>query len=518
MKKDIRWKIVLIVAVIILSVFLFYPPKDKILLGLDLRGGMHLVLQVITDDAIDNETDMEILRLQERLKKKNIKVRIIVKAENKIGEFIIRDYGSINEKDLRDLLDDEFNEWEHSRSGNDMNVNLKSNVIFYLRDQAVRQAMQTLRKRVDELGLSEIPIQRQGTGERIIDELPGVENPDRVKNILKTTAMLEWKLVYGGPAPTEEALLEPIGGKVPENQEVLEGDKARGNEGYYLVSNIAAVTGGDLRSARRTVDEWNAPAISFTLNPDAGKRFERFTGDNIGKPLCIILDNKVQEVANIKDQIPASSGGIIHGSYSVEDAEDLALVLRAGALPAEIKILEDRTIGPSLGRDSVRKGLFSIILALILILIFMVFYYKVSGINAVVALIMNILILMGALAYFKANLTLPGIAGIILTIGMAVDANVLVFERIREELSTGKSVLSSISTGFKRAFRTILDANVTTIIAAIFLFQFGTGPIRGFAITLIIGITASMFTAVFVSRTIFDVFFSKRKNREKLSI
>jgi preprotein translocase subunit SecD len=223
-------------------------------------------------------------------------------------------------------------------------------------------------------------------------------------------------------------------------------------------------------------------------------------------------------VANIKDQIPASSGGIIHGSYSVEDAEDLALVLRAGALPAEIKILEDRTIGPSLGRDSINKGLFSIILALILILIFMVFYYKASGINAVIALLMNILILMGALAYFKANLTLPGIAGIILTIGMAVDANVLVFERIREELSTGKSVLSSISTGFKRAFRTILDANVTTIIAAIFLFQFGTGPIRGFAITLIIGITASMFTAVFVSRTIFDVSFSKRKKREKLSI
>lgn len=515
-KKDLRWKIILIAAVIVVSIFLSYPPAKKIQLGLDLSGGMHLVLQVVTDDAVDNETDMEIMRLEQRMKKKSIQVLPAVKTEGKIGQFVIK--GGGNDGTLRTLLNDEFKEWDFSKSHSDIIVTMKPNVVSYLKDQAVKQAMQTLRNRVDELGLSEIPIQRQGAGERIIVELPGVENPERVKNILKTTAHLEWKLVYGGPAPTKAALLEKTGGKVPDNQEILEGDEARGNTGYYLVSKVAVVSGGDLRSARRSSDEWNAPAISFTLNPDAGKRFEKFTGDNIGKPLSIILDNKVQEVANIQTRIPATSGGIIHGSYSIEDAEDLALVLRAGALPAEIKYLEERTIGPSLGADSIRKGITAIILSLILIMIFMVIYYKFSGVNAVTALILNILILMGALAYFKANLTLPGIAGIILTIGMAVDANVLVFERIREELTAGKSILSSIASGFKSAFRTILDANVTTIIAAVFLFQFGTGPIRGFAVTLIIGITASMFTAVFVSHTIFDVFFTKKKKREKLSI
>ncbi|MBU1186292.1 MAG: protein translocase subunit SecD [Acidobacteria bacterium] len=517
MKKKLRWKIILIFAVIVLCVFLFYPPGQKIMLGLDLRGGMHLVLQVMTDDAIDNETDMEILRLQERMQKKGITFTTVVKDEERLGRFSINEFDVMKERDLRALITDEFKEWDTSFAGNRAFLTLETNIIFYLRDQAVRQAMETLRNRVDELGLSDIPIQRQGTGERIIVELPGVENPERVKNILKKTAMLEWKLVYA-QAPTREELMTQIGDVIPENQEILEGDPDRGNTGYYLVSRVAVVTGKDLRSARRSVDEWNAPAISFSLNPEAGRRFEKFTGDNVGNPLSIVLDNKIQEVANIKDKIPATSGGIIHGSYSIEDAEDLALVLRAGALPATIKYLEERTIGPSLGKDSISRGFTSIVIALLLVMVFMVFYYRLAGVNAVTALIINVFILLAALAYFKANLTLPGIAGIILTIGMSVDANVLVFERIREELSTGKGVISSISTGFSRAFRTILDANVTTIIAAVFLFQFGTGPIRGFAITLIIGITASMFTAIFVSRTIFDITVSRKKKIEKLSI
>jgi preprotein translocase subunit SecD len=266
------------------------------------------------------------------------------------------------------------------------------------------------------------------------------------------------------------------------------------------------------------MDEWNKPAVSFSLNPDAARRFAKMTGDNIGQPLSIVLDKKIQEVANIRERIPPPGDTIINGTFTMEEAEDIALVLRAGALPASIKYLEDRTIGPSLGADSIRRGFRSIVIALVLVLIFMGLYYRISGLNAIAALVLNIIILMGALAYFEASLTLPGIAGIILTVGMAVDANVLVFERIREELAQGKSVLSSISSGFSRAFRTILDANVTTIIAAVFLFQFGTGPLKGFAITLIIGITASMFTAVFVSRLIFDLSLSKRKKREKLSI
>ena len=517
MKKKLRWKIILVILVIVLAIFLSYPPGDKISLGLDLKGGMHLVLQVVTDDAIDQETDTEILRLQEQLKDKNIEYKIISKSEENIGRFLVQEFDSEKEGQIRELLDDFFIEWDFSVVGNSFSLSIKSDVIFYLRDQAVRQSIETLWNRVDELGLTEPTIQRQGlTGEQIIVELPGVENPDRVKEIIKTTAFLEWKLVRAGPAPDRETLLQDFSGEVPEDMEIVKGDPKRTEGDYYLLNRVSPVTGKDLRDARRSTDEWNNPAVAFSLNPDGAKRFSQFTADNIGKPLSIVLDGRVQEVATIQARI--SDRGIISGQFTIEEAEDISLVLRAGALPATIKYLEERTIGPSLGADSIRKGLIAITIALLLVLVFMAFYYKLAGLNAIAALILNILILMGTLAYFKASLTLPGIAGIILTIGMAVDANVLVFERIREELAQKKSVLSSIASGFSRAFKTILDANITTIIAAFFLFQFGTGPIKGFAITLIIGITASMFTALFVSRLIFDITHHKKKKHERLSI
>jgi preprotein translocase subunit SecD len=520
MKKNLRWKIIVVLAVISLSIFFAYPPGKKIQFGLDLSGGMHLVLQVITDDAVNQETDESILRLQEQLEKAGIQYGVISKAEDRVGRFTIQKFDPTKEAELRDLIDENFGrDWNASYSTGNVVLNLEQNVILYLRDQAVRQSEETIRNRVDELGLTEPTIQRQGgfTSDRIIVELPGVENPERVKNIIKTTAVLEWKLVKGGPAPDEATLLADFGGVVPSDMEVLRGDPDRTGGGYYLVNRVAEITGSDLRMARRSTDEWNNPAVLFTLSPDGSRSFHKTTQENIGKPLAIVLDNRVQSAPVIEDVIPTGSG-IIRGQYTAEEADDLSLVLRAGALPASIKYLEQRTIGPSLGIDSIRKGLFAIIAALILVLVFMAWYYRLSGINAIAALVLNILILMGALAYFKASLTLPGIAGIILTIGMSVDANVLVFERIREELSQGKSVTSSISAGFSRAFTTILDANVTTIIAAIFLFQFGTGPLRGFAITLIIGITASMFTALFVSRLIFDIFMSKKKKNAKLSI
>jgi len=515
MKKKLRWKVILIAAVLALSLFLSYPPGKKINLGLDLSGGIHLVLQVVTDDAINIESDQEIMRLQEQMKKKNLAFETATKG--KLGEVFIEKINPDQEGQIKDLLDEYFKEWNYTVIGEKVTLSMKASVIQYLRDQSVRQALETIRNRVDELGLAEPTIQRQGlAGERIIVELPGVENPERVKNIIKTTALLEWKLVYAGPAADQETLLADYGGELPSNMEVVRGDPQRTEGGYYLVDRVAAVSGNDLRNARRSVDEWNNPAVAFTLKPDAGKVFYKFTGENIGKPLAIVLDGKIQEVATIQSRI--SDSGIIHGRFTTEEADDIALVLRAGALPASIKYLEERTIGPSLGADSIRKGLSATIIALILVMIFMVLYYRFSGLNAVTALILNILILMGALSYFKATLTLPGIAGIILTIGMAVDANVLVFERIREELASGKNILNSVAAGFSRAFRTILDANVTTIIAAIFLFQFGTGPVKGFAVTLIIGITASMFTAVFVSHLIFDIFMGKRKKRDKLSI
>jgi preprotein translocase subunit SecD len=518
MKKNLQWKIILVLAVIALSVFLAYPPGQKIQYGLDLQGGMHLVLQVVTDDAINTETDQEIIRLQEQMKKEDLTYAPITKNDERIGRITLRGFDVTKEREVRDLFDEYFKEWDSSVTGSNATLTMKANAMTYFRDQAVRQSVETIRNRVDELGLSEIPIQRQGgpTGERIIVELPGIEDPDRVKNILKTTAQLDWRLVYGGPAPDEETLLVDHGGELPLEMEILPGDSRRNLDGYYLVSRVATVSGKDLRDARRSYDEWNNPAVSFRLSPEAGRRFYKFTSDNLQKPLGVILDKKVINVATIEDRI--SDSGIIRGFSDPNVVDDLTIALRAGALPATIKYLEERTIGPSLGKDSIRKGLTSIIIAIILILMFMIFYYKLAGVNAVSALILNVLILAGALAYFKAHLTLPGIAGIILTIGMAVDANVLVFERIREELTQGKSVISAISSGFSRAFRTILDANVTTIIAAIFLFQFGTGPIRGFAITLIIGIAASMFTAVFVSRLIFDVSLSKKKTKAKLSI
>ncbi len=516
MKKDLRWKSILVLGIIVLAAFLAYPPGEKIHLGLDLEGGMHLVLEVITEDALSIETGQEILRLEAELKKKKLTYTTV--SKDGASQFSILEINLDQENEIRDLLDEYLPDWDYSITGNRVSVSLKPGAVNYLRDLSVRQARETIQNRVDELGLAEPTIQRQGTGNRIIVELPGVENPDRIKNIIKTTALLEWRLVLAGPAPDRETLLQEVGGEVPPDGEILRGDPQRTEGGYYLVSKIPPVTGKDLINARRSTDEWNNPAVLFTLNAEAGRRFYDFTSENLKKPLSIILDGKIQEVATIQDRIP--DRGVIHGTYTIEEADDLALILRAGPLPASVKYLEERSIGPSLGKDSIRKGLSAMAIALILVIIFMVFYYRFSGLNAVAALVLNILILAGILGYLGENavLTLPGIAGIILTIGMAVDANVLVFERIREELSSGKSVLSSITSGFSRAFRTILDANVTTIIAAIFLFQFGTGPIRGFAVTLIIGITASMFTAVFVSHLIFDLTQSKKKKREKLSI
>ena len=519
MKKNLRWKVILVLAVIALSLFLSFPPDKKIQLGLDLRGGVHLVLQVMTDDALNRETDQVIIRLQEEMDKELITYEVMSKDENRVGKFTIQQFESGKEGQIRDLID-EFVErdWDLSILGSDATLVMKQNLILYLRDQAVRQTEETIWNRVDQLGLTEPTIQRQGgfTGDRIIVELPGVENSERVRNIISKTAILEWKLVKAA-ADNVETLLTEFGGEVPADMEILEGDPEKAERRYYLLNRVAEVTGKDLRMARRSTDDYNNPVVLFTLSPDGSKRFHKTTQDNVGRQLAIVLDDKVQSAPVIEDVIPTGSGRI-SGRYTMEEADDLSLVLRAGAMPASIKYLEQRTIGPSLGKDSISKGFFAIIAALLMVLVFMGVYYKRTGFNAIAALILNILILMGALAYFKASLTLPGIAGIILVIGMSVDANVLVFERIREELSQGKSIKSSISSGFSRAFRTILDANMTTIIAAIFLFQFGTGPLRGFAVTLIIGISASMFTALFVSRLIFDVFVTNGKKREKLSI
>jgi preprotein translocase subunit SecD len=338
-------------------------------------------------------------------------------------------------------------------------------------------------------------------------QLPGVDDPERVKKLIKNTAFLEFRLVEyplgGGGVPTRAEIDAQHGGVLPDHLEVLTG-------------TVRVITGRDLKSARPGLGEFNQPVVNFYLTHEGGKLFAEATAANVGRGLAIVLDGKVVSAPNIRTRIGDS--GIIEGSFTRQEVEDLSTVLRSGALPAGITYLEERTVGPALGQDSIEAGLKAGLIGLALVIVTMLVVYKGTGINAVVALILDIVILFGALAYFKATLTLPGIAGIVLTIGMAVDANVLVFERIREELRHGRTVKSAIEAGFGKALSSVMDANITTLIAALFLFQFGTGPIRGFAVTLSIGILASLFTAIFVSRWIFDLVLAGRKRVDRLSI
>ncbi|HPW19073.1 MAG TPA: protein translocase subunit SecD [Candidatus Aminicenantes bacterium] len=503
MKKNLQWRVVLTLAVVGGAIALAYPFNDtKIRRGLDLKGGIHLVLQVVTDDSINIETDHVIARLEELLKKNGIAFQKV--AKEGLGRIGIQGALADDEAKTRDLLDEYARDWDYSFGADRAALTLKPLVAQFLRDQSVSQAKETIDNRINTFGVAEPLIQRQGA-DKIVVELPGVDDPERVKELIKVTAVLEWKLVKSGPAPDEATLLQATGGQVPDDAEVLKGDAKRGQGGYYLVSKVAVVTGKDLRTVRQVTDEWGKPAVSFSLNPDGGARFEQVTGANIGKQIAIILDDKIQSAPVVEDRISRTQGGVIRGRFTPEEANDLVIVLKAGALPAGIRYLEERTIGPALGADSIRQGLIAGFVAILAVMTFMVVFYKLSGINAVVALILNVVILFGALAYFKAALTLPGIAGIILSIGMAVDANVLIFERMKEELAVGKGVMSAISQGFSRAFTAIFDSNLTTIISAVFLFQFGTGPIRGYAVTLTISLVANLFTAVFVSHLLFDL-------------
>lgn len=511
MKKGLRWKIILIVAIVGVSVFLATPLKDKIHLGLDLKGGIHLVMLVRTDDAITAETEQEILRFSEVFKKNAITFQTA--SKDAPGRFTFLGINSDQEGKIRDLIDQYTRDWDYSFASDRLTFALKTLAADSLRDQAVVQTLETIRNRVDTFGVSEPLIQRQGA-DRLVVELPGVDDPQRVKDIIKVTAVLKWQLVMGGPAPDEATLLQSFNGAVPPNGEILPGDPKRGHQGFYMLEKVPAVTGKDMRMVRRGQDEWNNPAVSFQLNADGAARFEQVTGANINKALAIVLDGKVLSAPNINARI--SDSGIIEGGFTAESADDLVTVLKAGALPAGIKYLEERTIGAALGSDSVRQGLLAGLTAIIAVMGFMIIYYRLAGVNAVIALILNVVILLGALSYLKASLTLPGIAGIILSIGMAVDANVLVFERIKEERALGKSIPNSVALGFERAFSAIFDSNLTTIISAVILLQFGTGPIKGYAWTLMIGLLANMFTAVFVSRVMFEVVIPS--NAKKLSI
>ena len=514
MKKNLLGKSIFAVALVVVVGWCAYPPKDKVILGLDLKGGIHLVLEVETGSALKGELSEMKQRFGEFLRDREIPVESESVGDDLSIRFVLPTTSA------KDLAVSQFSE-ERGRfetyttklEGDKWELKLvfKSDEDTRLRENAVRQALETIRNRVDELGVAEPTIQRVGmTGNRILVQLPGVVDPQRAKKIIGQTAMLQLRLMKD-EAPTKEALLDKNEGKVPDGYEVLKMAPPRqakdAKERYALVEKEVRVSGADLEDARIGHDEFNMPAVDFRLSRSAGRIFGKFTEKHLNERLAIVLDNIVESAPVIRSRI--TDKGQITGNFSVQEAEDLSVILRAGALPATVRYLEERTVGPSLGQDSIRQGTVSALIGGALVVLFMLFYYRLAGVIANAALALNLVLLMGCLALSGAALTLPGIAGIILTLGMAVDANVLIFERIKEDLRAGKTTRAAVEGGFKRALLTIVDANVTTLIAAVVLFQFGTGPIRGFAVTLIIGILASMFTALFMAKLAFEIMIQK---------
>jgi preprotein translocase subunit SecD len=398
---------------------------------------------------------------------------------------------------------------------------MRPNIANDLREQSVNQALQTMDRRVNELGVAEPVIARHTEANQILVQLPGVTDVARAKDIIKRTALLELKLVEQGPFSDETQARQAFNNNVPPDLQILPGNADRSAQGgaagtvYYVVRRVPAVTGRDLRNARPSLDENNRPAVSFSLNSDGAVRFGNFTQANINRQLAIVLDNRVFTAPNINSRI--DNEGIIQGNFTNQEANDLALVLRSGALPASLTYLEERTVGPTLGAESVRSGVTAALGGLLFVILFMLFYYRLAGLNALTSIVVNLIILLGLMSYLGSTMTLPGIAGFILTIGMGVDSNVLIFERIKEELQSAKGVKQAVAAGFDRVFLTILDTHVASLIAAAFLFQFGTSNIRGFATTLTIGLLSNVFTALFVSRTMFELVLSRRQVT-KLSI
>jgi preprotein translocase subunit SecD len=536
MNKNLLWRLLTVIAILLVFLFgMFGLPQsfsghgllaamtDRIHLGLDLRGGTHLILQVKVNDAVNADSDNAVEVLKEQLNKRKIAFTDISKPDSDNPDHIVlKGVAPGARKDLLDVVSERLPEYDlGSGADNTWTLSMKPQMLSDLKNKAVTQAIETIRNRIDSLGVSEPTIQEHGLGQyQILVQLPGVDDPGRVKDVMQSTAMLEIKQVLGGPYPSEQAALQEKGGVLPPDAILMPGHGAPGAGGeqaWYLVSRVSAVRGKDLRDAQPGTDQNGQPNVRFTLTGEGGQRFYNFTSAHVGESLGVVLDGKVQEVANIKEPI-RDTGEISGGSMSEQQAKDLSMILRSGALPAGIKYLEERTVGPSLGTDSIRHGVNAAVIGMLAVLIFMLVYYRGAGINADVALLFNLIILLGFMGYFEAVLTLPGIAGVILTVGMGVDSNVLIFERIREELRNGKTPPSAVDQGFSHAWITIVDTHVTTIVSAAILFIFGTGPVRGFATTLTFGLLANLFTAVFVSRLIFDWILSRKQRGEALSI
>jgi preprotein translocase subunit SecD len=543
MNPNLKWKAIFIVLVIVGCIYGLiglpaFPTslaqlKDnfshQIKLGLDLQGGTHLVLQVQTQEAVAQETDQTVERLTTQMRQKNIRYDEVRRVDD--THILVRNIPADQLSPFRDLVNDQLaRSWDMAPAAGEPSsymLTMRGLRATEIREQTMTQSIETIDRRINALGLTEPTIQQRGgqNQNEILVQLPGEGDPTRAKEVIQAGGQLELRLVEDPQAyPSQAAALAGHGGILPQGSELLPGRNENrstsdaGGESWYIVSRSPIVTGRDLRGAteNRSTQNPGQWQINFSLSPDAARRFGPFTEQNIGRQMAIVLEHRVYSAPVIHGRIEDS--GVIEGNFSQDSAHDLALVLRAGALPASIKYLEERTVGPSLGVDSIRHGVQASVLSLIVVMTFMLVYYRLSGANAVLALILNLVILLAALAAFGAVLTLPGIAGVILTIGMGVDSNVLVFERIREELRNGKSAASAVQAGFDKAFLTIIDTHVTTVVSAFFLFLFGTGPIRGFAITLTIGLIANVFTAIYVSKTIFQYHLEKMDRQAELSI
>lgn len=522
MRPELRWRAIGYGSFLLACVVAIWPPYDRdgvpgrIRLGLDLRGGIHLVLQVVVEDAWNATVDDAVTTARDQASRKGIQVASVQRTSP--TAFSVEGIEPARVKDMRDLARDFFrNGWEVRDAGEGrLAIQMTDLYQRQVKEQTVQEAIRTLERRVNALGVAEPVIAAQGgRGDQILVQLPGVTDVDQAKRVIKTTAQLSLKLVETSAA-TQETLLQGVGGKVPDNMEMVSGPgETPGQPTYYLLRKEAMITGRDLKSARVGVDENNRPQINFALNATATDKFSRETGRSIGRQLAILLDGTVYSAPVIQSKL--GSDNRITGRFTTQEADELSKILKAGALPATLRYLQELTVGASLGRDSIRDGVRASIAAMAFITIFMLIYYRLSGLNAIVALAGNLLIVLAALAYSNATLTLPGIAGIILTVGVGVDTNVLVFERIREELRNGKTVRAAVQNGFERVWITILDTHATALIAAAFLFQFGTGPIKGFAVTLVIGLVSNVFASYFVSKFIFEWVLGK-SHVENLSI
>ncbi len=539
MKKNVLWRILFIGFTVLVAVVFFLPntplfssmpdwwqktmPGKGIVLGLDLQGGLHLVYEVEGQKAVETSTDRYVSLIRDNLAKRKIQADV-----KRNGLEIQITPGT---QEVSDILKTSYPFLDTSSSGQSIVARIDGKEATKIEDNAVDQALETIRNRVDQFGVAEPTIVRQGDRD-IVVELPGVKDPRRAIDLIGKTAQLEFKIVddetpVAAQLPSsiqpgdEESILRQFQDKVPADDEVLFERKVNRETGVVSIAPLllkkqAALTGSLLSEAKVSLDNLAQPYVSISFNAEGAKLFDEVTAANVKKRMAIILDNNVYSAPVIQERISGGNAQIT-GSFSMDEAKDLAIVLRAGALPAPLKMLQNVTVGPSLGSDSIHAGLLAGIMGTIAVIVFMIIYYRLSGVVADFALVLNIVILFGAMASLNSTLSLPGIAGIILAIGMAVDSNVLMFERIRDEIRSGKTPRSAVDSGYHKAFWTIFDSHVTTLITAAVLFQFGTGPIKGFAVTLSLGVLINLYTALIGTKTIFDLI-NSRRDVKKLSI